>query len=289
MATRKTTLLKTDEVLGGFDPANYVTERLDAPARDGARVPISLVYRKGLARDGSSPLLLHAYGSYGYSSDPRFRPEMVSLLDRGFGYAIAHVRGGQELGRSWYEDGKLLKKKNTFTDFIDCGKYLVDEGYTSPTGLIGRGGSAGGLLMGAVANMAPELFGAIVAHVPFVDVITTMFDTSIPLTTSEFDEWGNPENKEYYDYMLSYSPYDNVAAKEYPDMLVTTGLHDSQVQYFEPAKWVARLRAHKTDHNILLLKTEMAAGHGGPSGRYKGYRESAFEIAFMLEVTGRVD
>jgi len=214
---------------------------------------------------------------------------MVSLLDRGFGFAVAHIRGGQEMGRSWYEDGKLLKKKNTFTDFIDCGRFLVDEGYTSPAGLIARGGSAGGLLMGAVANMAPELFGAIVAHVPFVDVITTMLDESIPLTTSEFDEWGNPKNKEYYDYMLSYSPYDNVAAKDYPDMLVTTGLHDSQVQYFEPAKWVARLRALKTDHNILLLKTEMAAGHGGPSGRYKEYRESAFEIAFMLEVTGRAE
>jgi oligopeptidase B len=234
-------------------------------------------------------LLLYAYGSYGYSTDPSFRPEMVSLLDRGFGFAIAHIRGGQELGRSWYEDGKLLEKKNTFTDFIDCGRFLVDEGYTSPSGLIARGGSAGGLLMGAVANMAPELFGAIVAHVPFVDVITTMLDESIPLTTSEFDEWGNPKIKEYYDYMLSYSPYDNVAAKDYPSILVTTGLHDSQVQYFEPAKWVARLRALKTDHNILLLKTEMAAGHGGPSGRYKRYRESAFEIAFMLEVTGRTE
>ena len=285
LVTRERTLVKQDKVLGGFDPSNYNVERLMAPARDGIEVPLSLVYRKGIERDGSSPALLYAYGSYGSSSEARFRSAEVSLLDRGFIFAVAHVRGGQEMGRWWYEDGKLLKKKNTFTDFIDCGKFLVDSGYTSPEKLFARGGSAGGLLMGAVSNMAPDLFAGIIAHVPWVDVVTTMLDDDIPLTTAEFDEWGNPEDREYYDYMLSYSPYDNVAAKDYPAMLVTTALEDSQVQYFEPAKWVAKLRATKTDDNPLLFTCEMAAaGHGGVSGRFKQYRETALEYAFMLEV-----
>ena len=285
LATRQRTLMKQEQVLGGFDPANYTVERLMAPARDGVEVPISLVHRTGIERDGSNPALLYAYGSYGSSMEAWFRPDVVSLLDRGFVFAIAHIRGGQEMGRWWYEDGKLLKKKNTFTDFIDCGRSLVAQGYTSPDRLFARGGSAGGLLMGAVSNMAPELFAGIIANVPFVDVVTTMLDDDIPLTTGEFDEWGNPENPEYYDYMLSYSPYDNVEAKEYPAILVTTALEDSQVQYFEPAKWVAKLRAMKTDDNPLLFTCEMAAaGHGGVSGRFKQYRETALEYAFMLEV-----
>jgi oligopeptidase B len=285
LATHERTLMKQEEVRGGFDPANYSVERLTAPARDGVEVPISLVHRTGVERDGSNPMLLYAYGSYGSSTEAWFRPDVVSLLDRGFVFAIAHIRGGQELGRWWYEDGKLLKKKNSFTDFIDCGRYLVDQGYTSPDRLFARGGSAGGLLMGAVSNMAPELFAGIIAHVPFVDVVTTMLDHDIPLTTGEFDEWGNPENPEYYDYMLSYSPYDQVEAKDYPAMLVTTALEDSQVQYFEPVKWVAKLRTMKTDDNPLILKTELeAAGHGGVSGRFKKYRETALEYAFMLEV-----
>jgi oligopeptidase B len=285
LATHERTLMKRQQIRGGFDPANYTVERHMAPARDGVEVPISLVYRMGVEKDGSNPMLLYAYGSYGFSSDPWFRPEVVSLLDRGFVFAIAHIRGGQEMGRSWYEDGKLLEKKNTFTDFIDCGRYLVDQGFTSPDRLFARGGSAGGLLMGAVANMAPELFAGIIANVPWVDVVTTMLDDDIPLTTSEFDEWGDPKQPEYYDYMLSYSPYDNVEAKDYPAMLVTTALEDSQVQYFEPAKWVAKLRAMKTDDNPLLFTCEMAAaGHGGVSGRFKQYRETALEYAFMLEV-----
>jgi oligopeptidase B len=285
LATHERTLMKQEEVRGGFDPANYSVERLTAPARDGVEVPISLVHRTGVERDGSNPMLLYAYGSYGSSTEAWFRPDVVSLLDRGFVFAIAHIRGGQELGRWWYEDGKLLKKKNSFTDFIDCGRYLVDQGYTSPDRLFARGGSAGGLLMGAVSNMAPELFAGIIAHVPFVDVVTTMLDHDIPLTTGEFDEWGNPENPEYYDYMLSYSPYDQVEAKDYPAMLVTTALEDSQVQYFEPVKWVAKLRTMKTDDNPLILKTELeAAGHGGVSGRFKKYRETALEYALMLEV-----
>jgi oligopeptidase B len=277
--------MKREQVRGGFDPVNYVVDRLWAPARDGVQVPISLVYRTGVALDGSNPLLLYAYGSYGSSMESWFRPAVVSLLDRGFVYAIAHVRGGQELGRQWYENGKLLHKKNTFTDFIDCGQYLVEEGYTAPERLFAMGGSAGGLLMGAVSNMAPELFAGIIADVPWVDVVTTMLDDDIPLTTSEFDEWGDPNQREYYDYMLSYSPYDNVEAKAYPAMLVLTALEDSQVQYFEPAKWVAKLRAMKTDDNPLLLKTEMAAaGHGGVTGRFKKYHETALKYAFMLEV-----
>ena len=264
MQTREKTLLKRQEVLGGFDPASYVTERLHARARDGVEVPVSLVYRKGLERDGSHPLLLFGYGSYGFSSDATFNPLRLSLLDRGFVYAIAHVRGGQELGRQWYEDGKLLKKKNTFTDFIDCALYLVAEGYTRPERLFAQGGSAGGLLIGAVINLRPDLFQGAIAGVPFVDVVTTMLDDSIPLTTAEYDEWGDPREKEYYDYMLSYSPYDNVVAQDYPNLLVTAGLHDSQVQYFEPAKWVAKLRATKTGDHLVLLKTEMEAGHGRP-------------------------
>ncbi len=285
LLTHERRLMKREQVRGGFDPVNYVVDRLWAPARDGVQVPISLVYRTGVALDGSNPLLLYAYGSYGSSMESWFRPAVVSLLDRGFVYAIAHVRGGQELGRLWYEDGKLLHKKNTFTDFIDCGQFLVEEGYTAPERLFAMGGSAGGLLMGAVSNMAPELFAGIIADVPWVDVVTTMLDEDIPLTTSEFDEWGDPNQREYYDYMLSYSPYDHVEAKAYPAMLVITALEDSQVQYFEPAKWVAKLRAMKTDDNPLLLKTEMAAaGHGGVSGRFKKYHETALKYAFMLEV-----
>ncbi|MEX1310423.1 MAG: S9 family peptidase, partial [Candidatus Sulfomarinibacteraceae bacterium] len=257
MSTGERELVKQDEVLGGYDPSAYVSERVMAPARDGVEIPVSILRRTDLPMDGSAPLLLHAYGSYGSSSDPDFDPGVISLLDRGFSYAIAHVRGGQEMGRRWYEDGKLLNKKNTFTDFIDCARVLVERGYTSPSGLVARGRSAGGLLMGAVANMEPELFAAIVAHVPFVDVITTMLDESIPLTTNEFDEWGNPEDPEFYDYMLSYSPYDQVEAKDYPAMMVTAGLHDSQVQYWEPAKWVAKLRALKTGDNLLVFRTRM--------------------------------
>ncbi len=285
LITGERTLMQQEKIRGGFDVANYVVERVMAPARDGVEVPISLVYRAGIPRNGTAPLLLYAYGSYGSNMEAWFRSDVVSLLDRGFVFAVANVRGGQELGRWWYEDGKLLNKKNTFTDFIDCGRFLVAEGYTAPERMFARGGSAGGLLMGAVANMAPELFAGIVANVPFVDVVTTMLDDSIPLTTGEFDEWGDPKQREYYDYMLSYSPYDNVVAKDYPALLVTTALEDSQVQYFEPAKWVAKLRELKTDSNPLLFTCEMsAAGHGGVSGRYKRYKETALEYAFMLEV-----
>ena len=286
MVSHDKELLKQDEVLGDFDSSNYTTERFWATADDGVKVPISIVYRDGFEKDGDGPLLLGGYGSYGYSRDASFNSSRLSLLDRGFAYAIAHIRGGSELGRWWYEDGKLLKKKNTFTDFIACAKYLVEEKYTSPDKLFAVGGSAGGLLMGAVMNMAPEQFKGIIANVPWVDVVTTMLDSSIPLTTSEYDEWGDPNVKEYYDYMLSYSPYDNVEAKDYPNVLVTTGLHDSQVQYWEPAKWVARLRALKTDDNRLLLKTNMEAGHGGASGRYRRFREIAFSYTFMLDLLG---
>jgi len=286
MVTREKILLKQDEVLGGFESDNYVTDRLYATARDDTRVPISIVYRKDTPRDGSHPLLLYGYGSYGASMDATFSPYLISLLDRGFVYAVAHIRGGEELGRQWYEDGKLFHKKNTFTDFIDCAEYLVAENYTRPERLFAAGGSAGGLLIGAVVNMRPDLFKAAFAAVPFVDVVTTMLDDSIPLTTSEYDEWGDPRKKDYYDYILSYSPYDNVGAKDYPNLLVTTGLHDSQVQYFEPAKWVAKLRATKTDDNRLLLKTEMEAGHGGVSGRDKRYKQTAFQYAFLLDLAG---
>lgn len=284
MTTKERTLMKEQPVLGGFNKENYATERIMAPATDGTLVPVSIVYRKGFKKDGSQPLLLYAYGSYGATMDAYFSSNNISLLDRGFVYAIAHIRGGEEMGRHWYEDGKLLKKKNTFTDFIDCGEHLIKEGYTSKGKLFAMGGSAGGLLMGAVVNMRPDLWQGVVAAVPFVDVVTTMLDESIPLTTGEYDEWGNPNVKEYYDYILSYSPYDNVEAKDYPNMLVTTGLHDSQVQYWEPAKWVARLRDRKTDNNLLLLHTNMEAGHGGASGRFEALKETALEFAFLLKL-----
>jgi oligopeptidase B len=286
MLTKEKTLLKQDEVLGGFDSDNYQSERLFAPARDGIQVPISLVYRKGFAREGSHPMLLYAYGSYGSSMYPTFRSDRLSLLDRGFVYAIAHIRGGQEMGRWWYEDGKLLKKKNTFTDFIDCAEFLIKENVAAADKVFAMGGSAGGLLMGAVLNMRPDLWKGVVAGVPWVDVITTMLDETIPLTAGEWDEWGDPRKKEYYDYMLSYSPYDQVTAQDYPVMLVTTGLHDSQVQYWEPAKWVAKLRALKTDNKLLVLHTNMDAGHGGQSGRFRRFRETALEYAFMFDLLG---
>jgi oligopeptidase B len=286
MITRTKTLLKQDEVLGDFQSENYQAQYVQVPARDGTLVPVSLVYRKGFRPNGESPLLLYGYGSYGASMNARFSSDRLSLLDRGVVYAIAHVRGGEEKGRAWYEDGKLLRKKNTFTDFIDCGNYLVENGYTSHDRLFAMGGSAGGLLMGAIMNMAPEVWRGIIAQVPWVDVVTTMQDDSIPLTTSEYDEWGNPADEEYYRYMLSYSPYDNVEAKDYPALLVTTGLHDSQVQYWEPAKWVARLRALKTDSNPLLMKINMEAGHGGKSGRFRRLEETALSYAFMLDLLG---
>ena len=286
MVTRDRVLLKQEEILGGFDSQNYITERLHAPAEDGTEIPISIVYRKGFKKDGQRPLVLYGYGSYGLSMDASFNSPRLSLIDRGFTFAIAHIRGGEEFGRQWYEDGRLLKKKNSFTDFIACGDYLVREGYTSREKMYAMGGSAGGLLMGAVINMRPDLFRGVVAQVPFVDVITTMLDETIPLTTSEYDEWGDPNKKEYYDYMLSYSPYDNVEAKHYPHLLVTTGLNDSQVQYWEPAKWVAKLRAMKTDQNRLLLKTNMDAGHGGASGRFKRFGEIAFHYTFILDLAG---
>jgi oligopeptidase B len=285
MRTGQSTLRKQDEIVGGYDPSRYRTERFFAPACDGTPIPISIVYAAGLKPDGMTPLLLYGYGAYGISEDAAFFSPVLSLLDRGFAYAIAHVRGGEEMGRSWYEDGKLLKKKNSFTDFIDCGRYLVEQGYTRPDRLYGWGGSAGGLLVGAVANLAPELFDGIVAQVPFVDVITTMLDSDIPLTTAEYDEWGDPNQRVYYDYMLSYSPYDNVRRQAYPNLLVTTGLQDSQVQYWEPAKWVAKLRAMKTDDHRLLLKTNLAAGHGGASGRFEQYRELAMTFTYLLDLT----
>jgi oligopeptidase B len=289
MKTKEMKLLKEQEVVGDFDKSNYVSERRYATARDGVKVPISIVYKKGYKKDGKAPLLLYAYGSYGASMDPYFSSTRLSLLDRGFAYAIAHIRGGEEMGRQWYEDGKLLNKKNTFNDYIDCGEFLIQENYTNKGQLYAMGGSAGGLLMGAVINMRPDLWNGVVAAVPFVDVISTMWDESIPLTTGEFDEWGNPKNKEYYDYILSYSPYDNVEAKEYPAMLVTTGLHDSQVQYWEPAKWVAKLRELKTDNNPLMMHTNMDAGHGGQSGRFRRFKETAMEYAFFLDLAGKVE
>lgn len=286
MKTGEKVLLKRQEVVGGYDPDQYYSERLFATADDGAKIPISLVYRKDLKKEGGNPLVLYGYGSYGASMDPYFSSTRLSLLDRGFVYAIAHIRGGEEMGRQWYEDGKLLKKKNTFTDFISCGEYLIKEGYTTSDDLFAMGGSAGGLLVGAVYNMRPDLFKGVIAAVPFVDVVTTMLDESIPLTTGEYDEWGNPNVKEYYEYMLSYSPYDNVEAKDYPAMLVTTGLHDSQVQYWEPAKWVAKLRDMKTDDHLLLLWTNMDYGHGGASGRFQRYKEVALEYAFLIDQAG---
>lgn len=285
MRTQEKKVLKEQQVLGGkFDKNNYIEERVWATATDGTKVPISIVYRKGIQKDGNNPLLLYAYGSYGATMDPYFSSTRLSLLDRGFIYAIAHIRGGEDLGREWYENGKLLKKKNTFTDFIDCSKFVIAQKYTSAAHLYAEGGSAGGLLMGAIVNMAPELYNGVIAQVPFVDVITTMLDDTIPLTTGEYDEWGNPNEKKYYDYMLSYSPYDQVKAQAYPNMYVSTGLHDSQVQYFEPAKWVAKLRVMKTNDKQLFLDTNMDAGHGGASGRFEALKELAKEFAFLLDL-----
>lgn len=283
MVSQEEEVLKSTEVLGGFDSDDYLSERLFATAEDGTQVPISLVYKKEFGK-ADRPLLLYAYGSYGISIDPNFSMARLSLLNRGFVFAIAHIRGGSEMGRFWYDTGKMLTKKNTFHDFISCGKHLISEGYTSPDKLFASGGSAGGLLMGAVINMAPELFKGVIANVPFVDVVTTMLDPDIPLTTGEYDEWGNPNEKEYYDYILSYSPYDNVEAKAYPHLLVISGLHDSQVQYWEPTKWVAKLRELKTDENLLLLHTNMESGHSGASGRFEPYKEVAMEYVFLIKV-----
>lgn len=287
MRTKTKTILKEQEVVGGtFDKNNYTEERVWATAQDGTQVPISMVYSKGMQKNGQNPTLLYAYGSYGVTMDCYFSTVRLSLLDRGFIYAIAHIRGGEDLGRPWYENGKLLKKKNTFTDFIDCSKFLIEQQYTSNQHLYAEGGSAGGLLMGAVVNMAPSLYHGVIAQVPFVDVVTTMLDDSIPLTTGEYDEWGNPNVKKYYNYMLSYSPYDNVTAQAYPHMYVSTGLHDSQVQYWEPAKWVAKLRVMKTNNNQLYLDTNMDAGHGGASGRFEAIKEIAKEYSFLLDLEG---
>ena len=284
MKTRKKVLRKQEDVLGGFLASRYSTERTWATASDGKQIPISLVYRTNLRKPAGNPLLLYGYGSYGMSLDATFSSPRLSLLDRGFTFAIAHVRGGEELGREWYESGKLLRKKTTFTDFIACAEHLIRQGHTSREQLYAMGGSAGGLLMGAVINMRPDLFHGVVAQVPFVDIMTTMLDPTLPLTTGEYDEWGDPNNKEYYEYMLSYSPYDHVSEHAYPHLLVTTGLHDSQVQYWEPAKWVAKLRRVKTDQNRLLLKTNMDAGHGGASGRFQRYKELAFIYTFLLDL-----
>ena len=287
MKTKTKEVKKEQQVLGGkFDKNNYEEKRVWATAKDGTKVPISLIYKVGVKLNGKNPLLQYAYGSYGYSMDCTFSSSRLSLLDRGFIFAIAHIRGGEDLGRPWYENGKLLKKKNTFTDFVDCSKFLIAEKYTSANHLYAEGGSAGGLLMGAVVNMAAELYNGVIAQVPFVDVITTMLDDTIPLTTGEYDEWGNPNEKESYDYMKSYSPYDNVLAQKYPNMLITTGLHDSQVQYWEPAKWVAKLRVLKTNNNLLFLHTNMDAGHGGASGRFEALKEVAKEFSFLLDLEG---
>jgi oligopeptidase B len=286
MTSKDRKLMKQQEVVGGHEPNQYNSERLYATATDGTLVPISLVYKKGTPLDGSAPTLLYAYGSYGANMDAGFSSARLSLLNRGFVYAIAHIRGGQEMGRHWYEDGKLLKKKNTFTDFINCAEHLIANNYTSKEKLFAMGGSAGGLLMGAICNMRPDLWRGVVNAVPFVDVITTMLDETIPLTTFEFDEWGNPKNKEYYDYMKSYSPYDNIEKKAYPNILVTSGYWDSQVQYWEPAKYVAKLRDYKTDNNHLLFWCNMDAGHGGKSGRFEALKEVALEYAFMMDLVG---
>ncbi|MBA5628290.1 S9 family peptidase [Moheibacter lacus] len=286
MVDKTSEVKKEQPVLGDFKKENYKTKRLWVTARDGVKVPVSIVYRKDTKISQKTPVLLYAYGSYGATMDPYFSSSRLSLLDRGFIYALAHIRGGQDLGRPWYDDGKMLKKKNTFNDFVDVSKYLIDEQYTCAQHLYAMGGSAGGLLMGAIINQAPELYNGVVAQVPFVDVVTTMLDDSIPLTTGEYDEWGNPNDKVYYDYMKSYSPYDNIEKKNYPNMLVTTGLHDSQVQYWEPAKWVARLRDLKTDDNLLILKTDMETGHGGASGRFEALKEIALEYAFIFKLEG---
>ncbi|GGF17119.1 S9 family peptidase [Echinicola rosea] len=288
MEVREKELLKQQEIQGGYDPSQYQSERTWAIAPDGTRVPISLVYKMDtFKKDGSNPLLQYAYGSYGFSTDAVFSSNRLSLLDRGFVFAIAHIRGGQEMGRHWYDDGKMLKKQNTFTDFIACSEHLINERYTSSKKLFAMGGSAGGMLMGTVINMRPELYQGVIAAVPFVDVVTTMLDESIPLTTGEFDEWGNPKSKDYYDYMLAYSPYDNVESKDYPHLLVTSGLHDSQVQYWEPTKWVAKLRDKKTDKNLLLLYTNMDAGHGGASGRFHALKETAMDYAFLIDLAAQ--
>ena len=285
MKTKVKEVKKEQQVLGGqFDKENYIEERIWAIAKDGTKVPISMVYRKDIKKNGNNPLLLYAYGSYGHSMDATFSSTRLTLLDRGFIFAIAHIRGGEDLGRQWYEDGKLLKKKNTFTDFIDCSKFVIEQKYTSPEHLYAEGGSAGGLLMGVIVNLAPELFKGVIAQVPFVDVITTMLDETIPLTTGEYDEWGNPNTKKYYNYMLSYSPYDNLKKQPYPNMYVSTGLQDSQVQYWEPAKWVAKLRTVKNDNTVLYLDTNMDAGHGGASGRFEAIKELAKEYSFLLDL-----
>lgn len=289
MDTKELVLKKEQEVIGDFSKDNYESERIMVKVRDGEHVPVSLVYRKGFEKNATAPILLYAYGSYGSSMDPYFSSIRLSLLDRGFGYAIAHIRGGQEMGRHWYEDGKLLNKKNTFNDFVDCGKYLVDNKYCAPDQLYAMGGSAGGLLMGAVINDNPELWAGVVAAVPFVDVITTMLDESIPLTTGEYDEWGNPNDKTYYDYIKSYSPYDNVTAQAYPPLLITTGYHDSQVQYWEPAKWAAKLRDYKTNDAPVLMYCNMETGHGGASGRFEQIKEIAMEYAFILDLAGKTE
>jgi oligopeptidase B len=289
MDSQQRELKKQVEVLGGFKKEDYESERIWATVRDGVKVPISLVYKKGMKKDGRNPLLLYGYGSYGASMSPSFNSNIISLLDRGFIFAIAHVRGGQEMGRQWYDQGHLFHKKNTFYDFIDCGEFLIKENYTSKEHLYANGGSAGGLLMGAIVNFRPDLWHGVVADVPFVDVITTMSDPSIPLTTGEYKEWGNPAVSAEYFYMKSYSPYDNVEKKAYPNMLVTTGLHDSQVQYFEPAKWVARLRELKTDNNKLLFRINMDAGHGGASGRFDYLKDKAWQFAFFLALEGKTE
>ena len=287
MKTKESEVKKEQEVQDpNFNKENYLSERIWATAQDGTKIPMSVVYKKGIQRDGSNPVLQYAYGSYGHTTDPSFSTSRLSLLDRGFIFVIAHIRGGEYLGRNWYEDGKMLTKRNTFTDFIDCSKYLIEQKYTSAKHLYAMGGSAGGMLMGGILNMAPQLYNGVIAAVPFVDVVTTMLDDSIPLTTGEYDEWGNPNNKEYYDYMKSYSPYDNVVAQDYPNILVTTGFHDSQVQYWEPAKWVAKLRELKTDNNKLLFHTNMDAGHGGASGRFEALKEVAEDYAFILDLEG---
>jgi oligopeptidase B len=285
MRTREKIILKEQEVLeAGFDKKNYTEERIWATASDGSKIPISIVYKNTMKKDGNNPFLLYAYGSYGMTIDPQFSSTRLSLLNRGFIFGIAHIRGGEDLGRDWYEDGKLLDKKNTFTDFIDCSQFVIDEKYTSEKHLYAEGGSAGGLLMGAIANMKPNLYNGIIAQVPFVDVVTTMLDDTIPLTTGEYDEWGNPNEKEYYDYMLSYSPYDNVVKQDYPNLYISTGFHDSQVQYWEPAKWIAKLRALKTNSTKLYLDTNMETGHGGASGRFESLKELAKEFSFLLDL-----
>ncbi|MDT0295063.1 S9 family peptidase [Mesonia ostreae] len=289
MKTKESVLMKEQSVLDkSFRKENYISERIWATAKDGTEIPISLVYKKGIQRDGTNPVLQYAYGSYGHTVDPSFSTTRLSLLDRGFVFAIAHIRGGEYLGRNWYEQGKMLQKKNTFTDFIACSQYLIDQKWTSPQHMYAMGGSAGGLLMGVVLNEAPQLYNGVIAAVPFVDVINTMLDDSIPLTTGEYDEWGNPNEKEYYEYMKSYSPYDNVKAQDYPHILITTGFHDSQVQYWEPAKWTAKLRALKTDKNTLLFHTNMDAGHGGASGRFDALKEVAEDYAFLLDLEGKI-